>query len=60
VTTGPGAVWPRLTPDGEQVMRLAFAEACELDMPCIGDEYVLVGCCATATAGPGRDSLSWI
>jgi hypothetical protein len=40
---GTGAVWPRLTPDGQQVMRLAFAEACELDMPCIGDEHVLVG-----------------
>jgi len=40
---GTGAVWPRLTPDGEQVMRLAFAEARELDMPCIGDEHVLVG-----------------
>jgi ATP-dependent Clp protease ATP-binding subunit ClpA len=30
-------------PDGQQVMRLAFAEARELDMPCIGDEHVLLG-----------------
>jgi hypothetical protein len=40
---GTGAVWPRLTPDGQQVMRLAFAQARELDMPCIGDEHVLLG-----------------
>jgi len=40
---GTGAVWPRLTPDGQEVMQLAFAEARELDMPCIGDEHVLLG-----------------
>jgi hypothetical protein len=50
---GTGAVWPRLTPDGQQVMRLAFAEARELDMPCIGDEHVLLGAVAPRQQ-PGR------
>jgi len=40
---GTGGVWPRLTPDGWKVMRLAFAEARELGQPCMGDEHVLLG-----------------
>ena len=39
---GTGAVWPRLTPDGWGVIRLAFAEARELGHPCISGEHVLL------------------
>jgi hypothetical protein len=40
---GSGAVWPRLTPDGREVLRLAHAEARELGHPCIADEHVIIG-----------------
>src|SRR6266516_5954945 len=40
---GTGAVWPRLTPDGQEVIRLAFAEARGLGHPCMADEHVLLG-----------------
>lgn len=40
---GTGGVFNRLTPNGQQVLRLAAAEARELDHPCIADEHVLLG-----------------
>ncbi len=40
---GTGAMWERLTPDGRQVLRLAFIEARELGHPCMADEHVLLG-----------------
>ena len=40
---GVGATWERLIPDGQQVIRLAFIEARELDHPCLADEHVLLG-----------------
>lgn len=40
---GTGGMWDRLTPDGRQVLRLAFIEARELGHPCIADEHVLLG-----------------
>jgi ATP-dependent Clp protease ATP-binding subunit ClpA len=40
---GTGAVWPRLTPEGREIIRLAFAEASELGHPCMADEHVLLG-----------------
>jgi hypothetical protein len=40
---GTGAVWPRLTPEGQEVIRLAFAEARDLGHPCMADEQVLLG-----------------
>jgi hypothetical protein len=40
---GTGAMWERLTPDGREVMRLAFVEARELGHPCLADEHVLLG-----------------
>jgi hypothetical protein len=40
---GTGAVWPRLTPEGQEVIRLAFAEARDLGHPCMADEHVLLG-----------------
>jgi len=40
---GTGAVWPRLTPDGQEVIRLAFAEARRLGHPWMADEHVLLG-----------------
>ncbi len=40
---GTGAVWPRLTPDGREVIQLALAEARELGHPCIAGEHVLLG-----------------
>jgi hypothetical protein len=40
---GTGAVWPRLTPAGQEVIRLAFAEARDLGHPCMADEHVLLG-----------------
>ena len=40
---GTGGTWERLTPDGREVIRLAFAEARGLDHPCLADEHVLLG-----------------
>ncbi len=40
---GTGVVWPRLTPEGQEVIRLAFAEARDLGHPCMADEHVLLG-----------------
>ncbi len=40
---GTGGMWERLTPDGRQVLRLAFVEARELGHPCMADEHVLLG-----------------
>lgn len=40
---GVGAYWERLTPDGREVLRLAFVEARELGHPCLADEHVLLG-----------------
>src|SRR5215207_998252 len=40
---GTGAMWERLTPDGRQVLRLAFVEARELGHPCMADEHVVLG-----------------
>jgi len=40
---GTGAVWKRLTPDGREVLRLAFAESGELGHCCLADEHVLLG-----------------
>ena len=40
---GVGAIWERLTPDGREVIRLAFVEARELGHPCLADEHVLLG-----------------
>lgn len=40
---GTGAMWNRLTPDGREVIRLAFGEARELGHPCLADEHVLLG-----------------
>ena len=40
---GTGAVWPRLTRDGRQVIDLAFAEARELGHPCMAGEHLLLG-----------------
>jgi hypothetical protein len=40
---GVGAVWERLTPDGGEVIRLAFDEARELEHPCLADEHMVVG-----------------
>ena len=40
---GTRAVWPRLTPEGQEVIRLAFAEARDLGHPCMADEHVLLG-----------------
>lgn len=36
-------MWGRLTPDGREVIRLAFTEARELGHPCLADEHVLLG-----------------
>ena len=38
---GTGAVWPRLTPDGQKVIDLAFAESRELGHPCLAGEHLL-------------------
>src|SRR5258705_13640776 len=35
--------WDRLTPDGREVVRLAYLEARELGHPCMADEHVLLG-----------------
>lgn|SRR5262245_5337183 len=40
---GTGSIWERLTPDGRDVIRLAYMEARELDHPCLADEHVLLG-----------------
>jgi ATP-dependent Clp protease ATP-binding subunit ClpA len=40
---GTGDYWRRFTPDGRQVIRLAFVEARELGHPCMADEHVLLG-----------------
>jgi ATP-dependent Clp protease ATP-binding subunit ClpA len=40
---GTGAVWPRLTPEGREVFRLAHDEARRLGHPCVADEHVLIG-----------------
>ena len=40
---GTGAVWPRLTPDGQEVIELAFAESHELGHPCMAGEHLLLG-----------------
>jgi ATP-dependent Clp protease ATP-binding subunit ClpA len=40
---GTGPMWERLTPDGREVLRLAFVEARELGHPCLADEHVLLG-----------------
>ncbi|HEX5301388.1 MAG TPA: Clp protease N-terminal domain-containing protein [Streptosporangiaceae bacterium] len=40
---GTGAVWPRLTPDGREVIDLAFTEARELGHPCMAGEHLLLG-----------------
>jgi ATP-dependent Clp protease ATP-binding subunit ClpA len=36
-------MWDRLTPDGREVLRLAYVEARELGHPCLADEHVLLG-----------------
>jgi ATP-dependent Clp protease ATP-binding subunit ClpA len=40
---GTGAFWPRLTPSGRRVLRLAFLEARQLGHPCLADEHLLLG-----------------
>ena len=35
-------MWDRLTPQGREVIRLAFVEARELGHPCLADEHVLL------------------
>jgi len=40
---GTGRMWGRLSPDGREVLRLAFVEARELRSPCMADEHVLLG-----------------
>jgi len=40
---GTGAFWPRLTPDGREVIRLAFIEARAIGHPCMADEHLLLG-----------------
>ncbi len=40
---GVGGTWERLTPDGREVLRLAFVEVRELGHPCLADEHVLLG-----------------
>jgi ATP-dependent Clp protease ATP-binding subunit ClpA len=48
---GTGRTWERLTPDGHEVLRLAFAEARELDHPCLADEHVLLGVLRHGSSG---------
>jgi ATP-dependent Clp protease ATP-binding subunit ClpA len=36
-------MWDRLSPDGREVIRLAYLEATELGHPCLADEHVLLG-----------------
>jgi ATP-dependent Clp protease ATP-binding subunit ClpA len=40
---GTGGIWERLTPDSQEVIRLAYVEAGELGHPCLADEHVLLG-----------------
>lgn len=40
---GTGPAWDRLTPQGREVIRLAYVEARELGHPCLADEHVLLG-----------------
>lgn len=40
---GTGPIWPRLTPDGQDVIQLAYLEARELGHQCLADEHVLLG-----------------
>jgi Clp amino terminal domain, pathogenicity island component len=40
---GTGPMWQRLTPDGQDVIQLAYREARELGHPCLADEHVLLG-----------------
>jgi hypothetical protein len=40
---GTAGMWERLTPDGGEVIRLAYLEAGELGHPCLADEHVLLG-----------------
>jgi ATP-dependent Clp protease ATP-binding subunit ClpA len=40
---GTGGMWERLTPDSQEVIRLAYLEAGELGHPCLADEHVLLG-----------------
>jgi ATP-dependent Clp protease ATP-binding subunit ClpA len=39
---GTGALWRRLTEDGQDVLRLAGIEAGDLGQPCMADEHVLL------------------
>lgn len=40
---GTGPMWERLTPQGHEVLRLAFVESRELGHPCLTDEHLLLG-----------------
>jgi ATP-dependent Clp protease ATP-binding subunit ClpA len=40
---GTGPMWQRLTPDGQDVIQLAYEEARQLGHPCLADEHVLLG-----------------
>lgn len=48
---GTARVWSRLDPDAREVVRLAYAEAQELDHPCLADEHLLPGLLGTGEAG---------
>jgi hypothetical protein len=50
-------MWERLTPDGHQVIRLAYLEARELRHPCLADEHVLVTVHSTRSAAT---IMSWV
>lgn len=39
---GSGPLWPRLTPQGREVVQLAFIESRELGHPCLADEHLLL------------------
>jgi ATP-dependent Clp protease ATP-binding subunit ClpA len=40
---GTAKMWERLTPQGQEVIRLAYVEARELGHPCLADEHVVLG-----------------
>jgi hypothetical protein len=40
---GTGPLWQRLTPQGREVIRLAFIESGEFAHPCLAGEHVLLG-----------------
>ncbi|MFI7676373.1 Clp protease N-terminal domain-containing protein [Actinophytocola sp. NPDC049390] len=40
---GTGGMWHRLSPDGREVIRLAFVESREFGHPCLADEHLLLG-----------------